>query len=200
MRLGLNGSRGEASVAGMGSGVAGALVAALDLHDRALAGHSVAVGALARDTAVQMGLSEQAQLLVHTAGLVHDVGKIAVPIGIVWKPGPLTLEERRVLQGHVEAAEGIIGRISGWEEVARAVRHQAERVDGGGYPDGLKGSEIPLASRIVAVANAYDELTMDLPFRDGAPGRVARLRLAQAAETEFDPLVLRAFEAFISSN
>jgi putative nucleotidyltransferase with HDIG domain len=175
-----------------------ALVATLDARDQYTAGHSAAVAIYARDIAERLGLSEQDQCLVHLAGLVHDIGKVGLPPGLLDKPGPLTLEERRRMEEHSEIGERILARVEDYEEIALIVRHHHERVDGGGYPDGLKGDEIPLLSRVIAVADAYNAMTSERPYREAMPSRVARVRLAQAVETQFDTSVVAAFEAVLS--
>jgi HD-GYP domain-containing protein (c-di-GMP phosphodiesterase class II) len=114
------------------------------------------------------------------------------------KPGALTLDERREMQRHSEIGERILGNVDTYSEIAGIVRHHHERVDGQGYPDGLGSDEIPLLSRIIAVADAYNAMTSDRPYRDAMPSRVARLRLAQAVETQFDTAVVAAFEAILA--
>ncbi len=142
-----------------------ALVATLDARDRYTAGHSAAVAIYSRDIAARMSLSTQQQNLVHLCGLVHDIGKIGLPAGLLEKPGALTLEERRLMD-----------------------------------PDGLSGEEIPLLAKIIAVADAYDAMTSDRPYRDAMPSRGARLRLAQAVESQFDTSVVAAFEAILAGS
>jgi HD-GYP domain-containing protein (c-di-GMP phosphodiesterase class II) len=131
-------------------------------------------------------------------GLVHDIGKIGLPPGLLEKPGALTLDERRQMQEHSAIGERILSRVETYPEVAQIVRHHHERVDGTGYPDGLKADEIPLLSRIIAVADAYNAMTSDRPYRDAMPSRVARMRLAQAVESQFDTTVVAAFEAVLA--
>ncbi|MBV8256369.1 MAG: HD domain-containing protein [Actinobacteria bacterium] len=176
-----------------------ALVATLDARDRYTAGHSAAVAIYARDIAARMGLSAADQELVHLAGLVHDVGKIGLPAGLLEKPGALTLEERRQMERHSEIGEQILRNVEDYSEIASIVRHHHERVDGLGYPDGLGGSEIPLLSRVIAVADSYNAMTSDRPYREALPSRVARLRLAQAVESQFDTSVVAAFEAILAA-
>jgi len=176
-----------------------ALVATLDARDRYTAGHSAAVAIYARDIAARMGLSDEQQKLVHLSGLVHDIGKIGLPAGLLEKPGALTLDERREMQRHSEIGERILSNVETYAEIAAVVRHHHERVDGEGYPDGLEGDAIPLLARIIAVADAYNAMTSDRPYRDAMPSRVARLRLAQAVETQFDTAVVAAFEAILAS-
>jgi putative nucleotidyltransferase with HDIG domain len=175
-----------------------ALVTTLDARDRYTAGHSAAVAIYARDIANRMGLAEEEIRKAHLAGLVHDIGKIGLSPGVLEKPGALTLEERREMQRHSEIGERILKKVDSYAEIASIVRHHHERVDGGGYPDGLLDECIPLLSRIIAVADAYNAMTSDRPYRDAMPSRVARLRLAQAVETQFDTTVVAAFEAVLA--
>ena len=116
---------------------AAALVATLDARDRYTAGHSAAVAIYSRDIAARMGLSEAEQQQIHLAGLVHDIGKIGLLPGLLEKEGPLTLEERRVMQTHSEIGERILAKVEDYGDIAEIVRHHHERVDGHGYPDGL---------------------------------------------------------------
>lgn len=177
---------------------ASALVATLDARDRYTAGHSAVVAVYARDIAERLGLSAEQRELAHLAGLVHDIGKIGLPAGLLEKPGALTLEERRQMELHSEIGERILSNVEDYAEIASIVRHHHERVDGLGYPDGLTGQDIPLIAKIIAVADAYNAMTSDRPYRDAMPSRVARLRLAQAVESQFDTTVVAAFEAILA--
>jgi putative nucleotidyltransferase with HDIG domain len=177
---------------------ASALVAALDARDRYTAGHSAAVAVYARDIAERLLLPEDQQQLAHLAGLVHDIGKVGLPAGLLEKPGALTLEERRIMEEHSEIGERILANVEDYREIATIVRHHHERWDGNGYPDGIPGSEIPLISRIISVADAYNAMTSGRPYRDAMPSRVARMRLAQAVESQFDTTVVAAFEAILA--
>jgi putative nucleotidyltransferase with HDIG domain len=175
-----------------------ALVATLDARDRYTAGHSAAVAIYARDIAGRLGLSEQEHQLAQLCGLVHDIGKIGLPPGLLEKPGALSLEERRQMQEHSAIGERILAKVEDYAEIAKIVRHHHERIDGMGYPDGIGGDEIPLISRILAVADAYNAMTSDRPYRDAMPSRVARMRLAQGVEGQFDTTVVAAFEAILA--
>jgi putative nucleotidyltransferase with HDIG domain len=177
---------------------ASALVATLDARDCYTAGHSAAVAIYARDIAARLGLSETDQQLAHLCGLVHDIGKIGLPAGLLEKTGPLTLAERRQMETHAEIGERILAKVEDYEEVARIVRHHHERVDGTGYPDQFPSDAIPLLSKIIAVADAYNAMTSDRPYREAMPSQVARLRMAQAVETQFDTTVVAAFEAVLA--
>lgn len=178
---------------------ASALVATLDARDRYTAGHSAAVAVYARDIASRMGLTEEEQRLAHLCGLVHDIGKIGLPPGLLEKPGALTLDERRQMETHSEIGERILAKVDDYAEIATIVRHHHERMDGEGYPDRIVGDAIPLISRIIAVADAYNAMTSDRPYRDAMPSRVARLRLAQAVGSQFDTSVVAAFEAILAT-
>jgi putative nucleotidyltransferase with HDIG domain len=175
-----------------------ALVATLDARDRYTAGHSAAVAIYARDIATRMELSQDQVKLAHLCGLVHDIGKIGLPPGLLEKAGALTLEERRQMEEHSVIGERILAKVDDYAEIAKIVRHHHERIDGQGYPDGLSGNDIPLLARIIAVADAYNAMTSDRPYRDAMPSRVARLRLAQAVEGQFDTSVVAAFEAILA--
>ena len=175
-----------------------ALVTTLDARDRYTAGHSALVAKYSRDIAERLGLPDREQQLVHLCGLVHDIGKIGLPAGLLEKPGPLSLEERRLMEQHPVIGERILAKVDNYAEIALIVRHHHERVDGQGYPDGLTHEQIPLLSRILAVADAYDAMTSDRPYRGAMPSRVARIRLAQAVDSQFDTTVVAAFEAILA--
>ena len=178
---------------------AAALIATLDARDRYTAGHSAAVAIYSRDIAERMGLGADIRDQAYLCGLVHDIGKIGLPPGLLEKPGALTLEERRQMQEHSAIGERILAHVDEYSEIATIVRHHHERIDGQGYPDGLADENIPLVSRIIAVADAYNAMTSDRPYRDAMPSRVARLRLAQAVDSKFDTSVVAAFEAILAS-
>jgi putative nucleotidyltransferase with HDIG domain len=175
-----------------------ALVTALEASDSYTAGHSRAVAIYSRDIAQRMELSSAACDRAYLCGLVHDIGKVGLPASLLGKEGPLTLEERRLMQEHSVIGERILREVDAYDDVASVVRHHHERIDGEGYPDGIRGQDVPLLSKVIAVADAYNAMTSDRPYRDGMPSRVARLRLAQAVETQFDTSVVAAFEAILA--
>ena len=175
-----------------------ALVATLEQSDEYTAGHSKAVAIYARDIAARMGLPSDIQERTYLCGLVHDIGKIGLPASLLLKDGPLTLEERRQMQEHPAIGESILKKVDLYADVALVVRHHHERVDGEGYPDNLPGDEVPLLSRIIAVADAYNAMTSNRSYREAMPSRVARLRLAQAVESQFDTSAVAAFEAILA--
>ena len=176
-----------------------ALVTALEASDAYTAGHSRAVAIYCRDIAQRMSLSREEVERAFLCGLVHDIGKVGLPPSLLGKEGPLTLEERRRMQEHSVIGERILREVAAYDDIATIVRHHHERIDGEGYPDGINGSEIPLLSRVIAVADAYNAMTSHRPYREAMPSRVARLRLAQAVESQFDTTVVAAFEAILAS-
>jgi putative nucleotidyltransferase with HDIG domain len=176
-----------------------ALVATLDARDQYTAGHSAAVAVYARDIARRLGLSQEEQALAHLCGLVHDIGKVGLQPGLLEKPGPLSLEERKQMESHPVIGERILRKVDDYAEIAEIVRHHHERVDGQGYPDGLLSHEIPLISRILAVADAYNAMTSKRPYRDAMPSSVARIRMARSVGSQFDTAVVAAFEAVLAN-
>jgi len=178
---------------------AAALVATLDARDAYTAGHSTAVAVYARDIAARIGLSVEEQELAYLCGLVHDIGKVGLPAGLLEKQGPLTLAERRQMQQHSAIGERILANVDTYAAIAPVVRHHHERVDGMGYPDGLSRDRTPLLARIIAVADAYNAMTSDRPYRDAMPPEIARQRLARAIEGQLDGDVVSAFEAVLAS-
>jgi putative nucleotidyltransferase with HDIG domain len=178
---------------------AGALIAALDARDRYTAGHSAAVAVYAREIARALGLGVADQERVHLCGLVHDIGKVGLPPGILEKPGALTAEERGTMEQHSVIGERILSRVEDYSDVARVVRHHHERVDGAGYPDGLRQEEIPVMARIIGVADAYDAMTSARPYRNAMPSGVALARLVEGVGSQFDESAVRAFQEVLSS-
>jgi putative nucleotidyltransferase with HDIG domain len=176
---------------------ASALVATLEARDKYTAGHSSAVAIYARDIAEALRLTEDETTLAHLAGLVHDIGKIGLPAAILDKPGPLTTTERAEIERHPIIGEQILSNISTYARIALIVRHHHERVDGLGYPDGVRGEEIPMLARIICVADAYNAMTSDRPYRNAMDSSVAIERLIQGAGTQFDEVVVTAFDAIL---
>jgi putative nucleotidyltransferase with HDIG domain len=176
-----------------------ALVATLDARDRYTAGHSTTVAVYARDIAQRLKLSDDEVRLAYLAGMVHDIGKIGIPASILEKPGPLTPQERRAMEEHSSIGERILANVEAYTEIAMIVRHHHERMDGEGYPDGLSGSDIPVISRIICVADAYNAMTSDRPYRDAMPSSVAREQLRQSAGSQFDETVVEAFDLILET-
>jgi len=178
---------------------AGALVSALDARDHYTAGHSAAVAIYARDICARLELDEEVQSRAHLCGLLHDIGKVGLPPGLIEKEGLLTVEERAAMQQHAAIGERILSNVRSYHDVARIVRHHHERVDGSGYPDRLSGDAIPLLSRVIAVADAYNAMTSGRSYREAMEPGNAFTRLHRGAGSQFDPVVVRAFLALLDS-
>ena len=137
-----------------------------------------------------LGLDSRQLKRLELGALFHDIGKIGIPEAVLSKPGPLTTEERRLMEKHPELGERIIAPIDRLQEVRPIVRHCHERYDGMGYPDRMVGEEIPLESRIIFVCDAYHAMTTDRPYRKKLPKAEAVRRLEDGAGTQFDPRVV----------
>ncbi|NPV29904.1 MAG: HD domain-containing protein [Firmicutes bacterium] len=170
-----------------------ALAAALEAKDVYTRGHSVRVAKWARACARVLGLGAEEQEQVYLAGLLHDLGKIGVREDVLLKPAPLTAEERKEMQSHPEVGVRILEPARFPAAVIAAVRHHHEDYDGGGYPAGLAGEEIPLLARIIRVADTYDAMTSARPYRQALASRQARRELRRLAGRQFDPRVVGAF-------
>lgn len=169
------------------------LTATLDGYVPGYFGHSRRVARLAASTAKQLRLPPEEVTRVRRAGTLHDVGKSEVPIEILNKPSRLSAEEFEIVKQHAGAGARIIARSSGDEELARMVRHHHERYDGCGYPDSLRGEEIPIGSRIVAVADTFDAVTSARPYRPAMSHREALALVDRESGAQFDPAVVAAF-------
>src|SRR5215217_7525423 len=176
-----------------------ALATAMDLRDRRTAAHSEDVVVLARLVGEMLQLESAALLELEFAARLHDVGKIRVPDGVLNKPGPLEPEEREVMRCHSAWGAETLSGVPGLEVVATIVRFHHERWDGRGYPDGLAGPCIPLASRIIAVCDAFGAMTCDRPYRAGMDAGDALDELRSGAGTQFDPAVVDAFCEAVST-
>ena len=155
-----------------------ALVQAVDIKDRYTRGHSERVGRASVMIARELGMAEDRVEVLRFAGILHDVGKLGVPTRLLRKDGPLTPEERRVIELHPEYGHEIVRGIGFLEEARAAILHHHERLDGRGYPYGLRGHHIPECARVVAVADAFDAMTSTRSYRRArpVPAAVAELR------------------------
>jgi HD-GYP domain-containing protein (c-di-GMP phosphodiesterase class II) len=147
---------------------------------------------LAVETARLLGLSQGEIERVSDGALLHDVGKVAIPNEILFKPGPLTPEEWAVMREHPVIGERILRRTPELAAIAPMVRHEHERWDGGGYPDGLAGEAIPMGSRIILACDAYNAMITARPYRAPMSTADAMEELRRSAGTQFDPRVLDA--------
>ncbi len=169
------------------------LVAAVDNKDHYTRAHCESTAEYALMLAQEIGLSPSAQRTLRLAALLHDVGKICIPDGILRKPGQLTPEEFAVIKHHVSIAEHLIVDVPDAEEVREIACHHHERFDGSGYPDGLREEQIPCLARILAVADAFSAMTLDRPHRKALPGEEAYAELQRVAGTQLDPDLVQAF-------
>jgi hypothetical protein len=177
-----------------------AVVHALDERDRYTAWHSEEVVDLARAVGLRLGLDRTELFELELAALLHDLGKIGVPDSVLHKPGPLDSEEMALMQLHPIWGAELLAGIPGLEAVATIVRFHHERVDGRGYPAGLTGERIPLASRIIAACDAYHAMTSDRPYRDGLDEETALAELRECSGSQFDPAAVDALTTEIQSH
>jgi HD-GYP domain-containing protein (c-di-GMP phosphodiesterase class II) len=170
-----------------------ALANALEANDEETSSHTRWITDMALRVGAEMGFEGPALKRLELGALFHDIGKIGIPTNILLKPGPLTAEERRIIETHPALGERILAPIARLAEVRTIVRSCHERWDGAGYPDGKAGEEIPLESRIVLVCDAYHAMTSDRPYRRRLPVAEACRRLREGAGTQFDPAVVDVF-------
>jgi len=169
-----------------------ALLSAVDARDGYTGEHSRAVVAQALATARTLDLSDADTIDVEHVAILHDVGKLGVPDAILSKPGPLDEHEWEIMKEHPVTGGHIIAGMPSLARLAPAIRAEHERWDGTGYPDGLAGTQIPIASRIVLACDAYHAMTSDRPYRKAMPTQDARAELQREAATQFDPTVIAA--------
>ncbi|MEV0370217.1 HD-GYP domain-containing protein [Streptomyces sp. NPDC050636] len=175
-----------------------ALVQAVDIKDRYTRGHSERVGRASVMIARELGMAEDRVEVLRFAGILHDVGKLGVPTRLLRKDGPLTPEERSVIELHPEYGHEIVRGIGFLGEARAAILHHHERVDGSGYPYGLVGHQIPEFARVVAVADAFDAMTSTRSYRRARPVSVAVAELRRCAGAQFDPRMVRALTAALT--
>jgi putative nucleotidyltransferase with HDIG domain len=169
-----------------------ALVQAVDIKDRYTRGHSERVGRASVMIARELGMDDHRLEVLRFAGILHDVGKLGVPTRLLRKDGPLTPEERRIIELHPEYGHEIVRGIGFLEEARAAILHHHERVDGRGYPYGLSGARIPESARVVGVADAFDAMTSTRSYRRARPVAAALEELRRCAGAQFDPRMVRA--------
>ncbi|MFF7170333.1 HD-GYP domain-containing protein [Streptomyces pseudovenezuelae] len=169
-----------------------ALVQAVDIKDEYTRGHSERVGQASMMIARELGMDDDRTEVLRFAGILHDVGKLGVPTRLLRKDGPLTPEERRVIELHPEYGHEMVRGISFLGEARAAVLHHHERLDGSGYPYGLMGGQIPESARVVAVADAFDAMTSTRSYRRARPVGAALEELEKCAGSQFDPRMVTA--------
>jgi putative two-component system response regulator len=174
--------------------VAFSLARSIDAKDPSTSGHSERVREYAGQLGASLGLSTDELAALRLASVVHDIGKIAVPDSILFKPGALTAAEMEVVRQHPIVGENICAPLKSFREALPIIRHHHERMDGSGYPDGLEGDRIPLVARITQIVDIYDALTTDRPYRKAMPPDMALSVLAsEASRGWLDASIVRHF-------
>jgi HD-GYP domain-containing protein (c-di-GMP phosphodiesterase class II) len=175
--------------------VACTLVSLVDLRDSYTGGHSTRVASYTRNIGVQLGLEERNLETVVLAASLHDIGKIGVPDHVLLKPGRLTEEEFEYIRKHSEFGWMVLRNLEGMEEASLMLLHHHERFGGGGYPGNLAGQDIPFGARMIAIADTYDALTTNRPYRNARTHDEALTEIRRHVNTQFDPVVVDAFLA-----
>jgi HD-GYP domain-containing protein (c-di-GMP phosphodiesterase class II) len=173
-------------------GTAEALSTALEAKDSYTASHSQSIVRRSEAVGRRLGMSSEDLRMLRYGAAFHDIGKLAVPEGILSKPGPLTPEERRQIEQHTVIGERILEPVAFLAPVRPLVRHAHERWDGAGYPDRLAGESIPLGARIIFACDAFDAMTTNRPYRRALPAAEALGELRRCAGSQFDPSVVAA--------
>ncbi len=169
------------------------IAAALDAKDPYTHGHSMRVTMYSMILAKKLNLDDTMLEEIETAGLLHDIGKIGIPQSILCKPGKLTNEEFEVMKSHPEQGEKMLKDIKKLTLISNWLRTHHEKWDGTGYPNGLKGEEIPLSGRIIALADTYDAMTSDRPYRKALSHETAIEEIRKCSGTQFDPVLAQLF-------
>ncbi|HVE67581.1 MAG TPA: HD-GYP domain-containing protein [Solirubrobacteraceae bacterium] len=181
-------------------GVISALMHTLDLRDRMTARHCAAVARYSREIAKELGLPESEQELVHTAGLLHDIGKFVFPDHILKADVPLTERDWQIIRSHPYQGAKIVSQVDGYGPISDIVLAHHERWDGGGYPRRLAGEDIPLLSRIISVADTYDVMTARDTYREPVSSMEAMRELQRVSGAQLDPQVVDAFISLLARN
>jgi HD-GYP domain-containing protein (c-di-GMP phosphodiesterase class II) len=176
-----------------------ALADATHASDPYMTGHSSRVAAYCERIADSMGLSPRERLMLFIASSFHDVGYLSTPEYILRKPSVLAEDEMEEVRVHPVRGAEVFGSQPALAEIARAVRHHHERFDGSGYPEGLRGDEIPLYSRIILVAETYEAMTHHRPYRRALTPEEATRRLQESAGSQLDPEIVKHFLAILGA-
>ncbi|HVF52535.1 MAG TPA: diguanylate cyclase [Actinomycetota bacterium] len=199
-RLAINNALNFESLEGTFIATVEALANALEAKDEYTSSHARSITDMSVEVGAALGLEPKDLKRLELSALFHDIGKIGVPSNILLKPGPLTEEERKAMELHPELGARILAPIDRLREVTPIIRACHERFDGGGYPDGLAGHEVPLEARIIFVCDAFDAMTTDRPYRKRLPTAEAIARLREGAGTQFDPDIVELFTGLIEAS
>jgi putative nucleotidyltransferase with HDIG domain len=178
-------------------GLLSTVLQTLSLRDKMTARHSAAVARYSREIAKALGLSEGDQDIVHTAALLHDIGKFIFPDSILFADSKLTAEDMEIVRRHPEQGARLVGQIEGYGPVAEIILAHHERIDGKGYPNGLLGGQIPLAARIISVADTYDVMTSRDSYRRPVSSNEAIAELRRVSDAQLDAGVVETFIGLI---
>jgi putative two-component system response regulator len=177
-----------------------ALALSIEAKDPYTDGHCDRLSESSEALAKRLSLSEEELIALRRGGIIHDIGKVAVPDQILLKPGPLTPEERKVMQQHTIVGAGICSPLKSFRSVVPIIRHHHEKIDGSGYPDGLKGDAVPLTARILQTVDIYDALTTDRPYRKAmAPDRALGLMREEVKRGWWDGALVDELEAMVQA-
>jgi len=169
----------------------------VDLKDPYLSGHSKHVAGLAAKIAEEMGLPQERVKIIQKAGWLHDIGKLAIPDQILQKTGRLTRQEYDIVKRHADLGAKIVGNVQTLKELVPILRFHHEHFDGGGYPDGLKAEMIPIEARIIALADAFDSMSYDRPYRKAYSFEYILAEIDQKSGSQFDPDVVEVFSKIV---
>ena len=177
-----------------------ALALSIEAKDPYTDGHCDRLSESSEALAKRLSLSEEKLIALRRGGIIHDIGKVAVPDQILLKPGPLTPEERKVMQQHTIVGAGICSPLKSFRSVLPIIRHHHEKIDGSGYPDGLKGDAVPLTARILQTVDIYDALTTDRPYRKAmTPDRALALMREEVKRGWWDGALVDELEAMVQA-
>ena len=178
-----------------------ALALSIEAKDPYTEGHCDRLSESSEALAKRLHLSEEERIALRRGGVIHDIGKVAVPDQILLKPGPLTPEERKVMERHTVVGAGICSPLKSFRLVLPIIRHHHEKIDGSGYPDGLKGDAIPLTARILQIVDIYDALTTDRPYRKAlTPERALALMREEVKKGWWDGALVDELEAMVQTS
>jgi putative nucleotidyltransferase with HDIG domain len=190
-------TRRTKELASLQVGLLSTVLQTLSMRDAMTARHSAAVARYSREVARMLGLPEREQELIHTAALLHDIGKFILPDSVLFADRKLTDDEWQLIKLHPEQGAKLVERIEGYGPVAEIVMYHHERFSGGGYPAGITGEAIPLGSRIISAADTYDVMTSRDSYRRPVSSEAALAELRRVSGTQLDPLVVETFERMI---